>query len=235
MKSVTIIAAFSGGLLSFFSPCLLPLLPAYLSFLSGVAVLDQSELKKARVRIFLSALFFVLGFTLIFSLFGVSAGALGRLFIPYKTLMVRISGIIVIIFGLYMVGAFRLLGLPYLKSLDLSRMRVSGYLGSLLVGAAFSFGYIPCIGPILGAILVLASTTGKAVIGGLLLAIYSVGFGLPFLIVALGISLFTPLLRRLNKIAGIVYIVAGVLLIIFGILVLTGLMTVITSRLGRLF
>lgn len=232
MKSVTIIAAFSGGLLSFFSPCLLPLLPAYLSFLSGVVVLDQSELKKARLRIFLSALFFVLGFTLVFSFFGVSAGAFGRLFLPYKALMIKIGGVIIILFGLYMVGFFRLLDLPYLSGVDISRLKISGFFGSFLVGAAFSFGYVPCIGPILGAILVLAGTTGEATLGGLLLAIYSVGFGLPFLAVAAGISLFTPLLRRLNKVAGIVHIIAGVLLIVFGVLVLAGLMNVITSRLG---
>lgn len=234
-QSVSILVAFTAGLVSFVSPCVLPLIPAYLSFLSGVAVLDTHEVKKARLEIFLSALVFVLGFTIVFSLFGVGVGALGQLFIPYRSIMIRVGGVLIILFGLYMLGFFRLLGIPYLRPSDFSKLHVPGYIGAFLLGTAFAFAYVPCIGAILGSILVLASGSGTALSGGILLAVYSAGFGIPFLVVAVGVSFFIPILRRLNRFAGIIQVIAGVLMLLFGVLVASGLVTMLTARLGLLY
>jgi cytochrome c-type biogenesis protein len=235
LEAIPVAVAFVAGLLSFLSPCLLPLVPAYLTYLSGVSIASLEEIRRARIRIFTHALLFVLGFTLIYVLLGLSAGALGRLFIIYRILFDRVAGTVIILFGLYMLGVFRFISLSYAKQFDLGGVRMTGYLGSFVVGVAFSFTNLACVGPILGSILLLAGTGGKAGIGAFLLAIYSLGLGIPFLVSALGVGFFSPYISRMGRFLGILQKVSGFLLILFGILVFTGVMTLIMGRLVTLF
>lgn len=235
LGGVPIAIAFVAGLFSFLSPCLLPLVPAYLTFLSGVSVASLKDSPGARIRIFTHALLFVLGFTLILVLLGLSAGALGRLLIIYRILFARIAGIVIIIFGLYMLGVLRFIGLSYGKQFDLGRVKIAGYFGSFVVGVAFSFTHLACVGPILGTILLLAGTGGKAVLGAFLLLIYSLGLGMPFIVFALGVGFFSPYISKMGRFLGILQTASGILLILFGILVFTGVMTVIMNRLVTLF
>lgn len=235
LGAIPVAVAFVAGILSFLSPCLLPLIPAYLTFLSGVSVASLKDASGARIRIFTHALLFVLGFTLILVLLGLSAGALGRLLIIYRILFARIAGIVIIIFGLYMLGVLRFIGLSYGKQFDLGRVKIAGYFGSFVVGVAFSFTHLACVGPILGTILILAGTAGKAGIGAFLLSIYSLGLGIPFLTFALGVGFFSPYIRRMGRFLRILQIVSGILLILFGILVFSGVMTVVMGRLVTLF
>jgi cytochrome c-type biogenesis protein len=221
MTQIPYIVAFSGGLLSFFSPCVLPLVPAYLANLAGVTAIDPDSRKSYLPALFHS-LAFVLGFSIIFIGMGASVGLIGTSITAHSTLLRHISGGLIIAFGIFLIAAFKLPWLNYEKRLKTTSTSNPGYLRSIGIGAAFALGWTPCIGPILGAILTLAWTSQTVGEGALLLTIYSLGLGIPFIILGLVWGAIMPLWKSINRYLGVISIVSGALLIIVGILILTG-------------
>lgn len=213
--------AFLGGLVSFLSPCVIPLVPGYLSFLTGMSgeELAASENRKA---VLFPALLFVLGFSLVFVALGASASLLGGFVRQNTQIISQIGGIIVILFGIYMLGIIKIPGLYSEKRMDLSKSRKFGKYAGFFMGMGFAAGWTPCIGPILASILTLAANSGSASVGTSLLLVYSLGLALPFLLLALMFSSFMPLIRFISRYSGIINKVAGVLLIALGVLLLTG-------------
>ncbi|MFC2049901.1 cytochrome c biogenesis CcdA family protein [Chloroflexota bacterium] len=221
MTQIPYIVAFSGGLLSFFSPCVLPLVPAYLANLAGVTAIDPQSRKSYLPALFHS-LSFVLGFSIIFIAMGASVGLIGTALTAYSVLLRQIGGGLIIAFGIFLIAAFKLPWLNYEKRLKSTTSSSPSYLRSIGIGAAFALGWTPCIGPILGAILTLAWSSQTAAEGALLLTIYSLGLGIPFIIIGLVWGAIMPLWKSINRYLGIISIVSGALLIIVGILILTG-------------
>ena len=220
-----IFSAFVAGLLTFLAPCTLPLVPAYLGFISGVSKEDlEDETKKdeVRKRILLNGVFFILGFSIVFIIFGTLAGLIGQGLTPYRIWLTRIGGVLVILFGLFMIGAFRIPFLQVDKRIKIPQwLEVGKPSSSLVIGSAFAFGWTPCVGPILGSILLLASTSTTALQGALLLTVFSLGLAVPFLLVALGFSQATKYITKLSKYIKWVSIVGGVFLILLGLLLVT--------------
>jgi cytochrome c-type biogenesis protein len=226
-ESVSIITAFVAGLLSFFSPCVLPLVPIYLGYMTGTAANNLGTAK--RLRILLHALFFVLGFSIIFVLLGAVAGLLGSLIGRVLPILVRIGGVLLIVLGLSLCGVINIPLLQMDKHLNMDNRREKGYWASFLVGIVFAAGWTPCIGPVLASILFLAANSQTMVNGALLLGIYSLGLGLPFVVAGGLINLAVPLFRRMGRWARIFNYIGGGLLIAMGFLLLTGLFYQITS------
>jgi cytochrome c-type biogenesis protein len=221
MTQIPYIVAFTGGLLSFFSPCVLPLVPAYLANLAGVTAIDP-QTRKSYLPALFHSLSFVLGFSIIFIVLGASVGLIGTTITAHSALLRQIAGGLIIAFGIFLIAAFKLPWLNYEKRLKTTASSNPGYLRSIGIGAAFALGWTPCIGPILGAILTLAWSTQTVAEGALLLAIYSLGLGIPFIILGLVWGAIMPLWKSINRYLGVISIVSGVLLIIVGILILTG-------------
>jgi cytochrome c-type biogenesis protein len=224
LTDITYWTAFAAGLLSFFSPCVLPLVPAYLANLAGASAIDTDEKRKVWPTL-LHSIFFVLGFSTIFILMGASAGLIGSVITEYAEPLRIISGIVVIIFGIFLIAAYKIPWLNYEKRMHIQGARNPGYLRSMLIGAAFSLGWTPCIGPILGSILFVASYTQETAKGALLLSAYSLGMGIPFLIIGLAWSYIVPFWKGITRHLVLISILSGVLLIIVGILMLTGQLT----------
>jgi len=221
MTQIPYIVAFSGGLLSFFSPCVLPLVPAYLANLAGVTAIDP-QTRKSYLPALFHSLSFVLGFSLIFIGLGASVGLIGTTITAHSALLRHIAGGLIIAFGIFLIAAFKLPWLNYEKRLNTTVGSNPGYLRSIGIGAAFALGWTPCIGPILGAILTIAWSSQTAAEGALLLAIYSLGLGIPFIILGLVWGAIMPWWKNINRHLGTISIVSGVLLIIVGIFILTG-------------
>ncbi len=221
MENVSVAVAFTAGLLSFLSPCVLPLVPVYLASLVGPELFDAKRTGR-RLPIFLHSLSFVLGFSLVFTTMGAIAGLTGFAINPSLALLNKISGSLLIAFGLFLLAALKIPWLNYEKRLSPSLGNATGYLRSFLIGASFSLVWTACVGPILGGILAIALNTATAWHGAYLLAIYSLGLGLPFLVIGLAFDSLLPLLRRIQRYTRIIHVVSGLLLIIIGILVLTG-------------
>jgi len=218
-------ASFIAGLLTFLAPCTLPLVPAYLGFISGV---DQKELKDpatarfARRKIFLNGLMFILGFTLIFIAFGVLAGFAGTALAPYRVWLARVGGALVILFGLFMLGVFNLSFFQSDKRIPIpSWLKLGKPSSSLFIGGTFALGWTPCVGPILGSILLLAGTSGTALEGGIMLTIFSVGLAIPFLVIAAAFSRATVYVEKISRYLTAVSYVGGVFLILLGLLLIT--------------
>jgi cytochrome c-type biogenesis protein len=218
--NVSLLVALSAGLLSFLSPCVLPLVPVYLAIISGQSV---GEAGKGRLRLplFLHSVVFVLGFTLFFALLGTGAGFAGAALGEHRELIRLISGGLMVAFGVFMLAATRVPRLNFVKRLNPNVGRTTGYLRSLLIGALFAVGWTPCVGPILGGIFTLAFNTDTAARGAGLLAVYSLGLGIPFLAMGLAFDTLSPVLRRINRYSTVIYIVSGLLLITVGVLMLT--------------
>ena len=210
--------AFAAGLLSFLSPCVLPLVPSYVGFLTGMSL---PELGARRRIALLHAFCFVIGFSLIFVLLGASATALGRALRFYQVWLTRAGGVLIIAFGLYCLGVLRLNALQMERRVQLQDKPV-GFLGSVLVGMAFGAGWTPCIGPILGAILSLATVEQDVNRGMLLLGAYSAGLAVPFLLAALAVESFLDWFQRFRKYLPWVMRISGVLLIAVGVLMVSG-------------
>src|SRR5439155_1244894 len=206
--------AFAAGLLSFLSPCVLPLIPSYVGFLTGLSL---EELQARRGTALLHALWFVAGFSLIFLALGATASALGRLLLRYQLWIGRVGGVLVVGFGLYLLGVLRPAFLMRERRLELARKPL-GYLGSAVVGIAFGAAWTPCIGPILGAILTLAAVQASVGRGVALLATYALGLAIPFLITAFALDRFLSWFRRFRPYLAWVDRIAGVLLILLGLL-----------------
>jgi len=220
-----LIAAFIAGLITFLAPCTLPLVPAYIAFISGVStddLKDPARAKEARRKIFLNGVFFILGFSIVFIVFGTLAGIVGQSLTPFRIWLTRIGGVLVIFFGLFMLGIFKLPFLQVDKRLKIpSFLKIGKPSSSLAIGSAFAFGWTPCVGPILGSILLLASTSTTALQGALLLTVFSAGLAVPFLLVAIGFSHATKYIEKISKYLKWVSIIGGVFLILLGFLLLT--------------
>lgn len=220
MENVSIVVAFTAGLFSFLSPCVLPLVPVYLASLVGPELLDRQGAGR-RLPTFLHSLSFVLGFSMIFTTMGAIAGLTGFAINPSLALLSKISGSFLIAFGLFLLAALKVPWLNYEKRLSPSLGSTTGYLRSFLIGASFSLAWTACVGPILGAILAIALNTATAWYGAYLLAIYSLGLGLPFLVIGLAFDSLAPVLRRIQRYTRIINVVGGLLLIVIGVLTLT--------------
>lgn len=231
--SIGFFAAFAAGLLSFLSPCVLPLIPGYLSFMTGLTTAELSDDSRPAARIMGTAVLFVLGFSLVFVGLGASASVLGRFLTDYRDIIEKVAGIVVVAFGIFMLGVIKLPGLYGEARMDLAFSRRFGRGAALVMGMAFAAGWTPCVGPILGTILALAASTGSAARGALLLFTYSLGLGVPFLLVAWLFGSVKPLLAWLNKNSLIINRVAGALLIAIGVLIFSGRLTVIAAWLSK--
>lgn len=220
MESISIIVAFSAGLLSFLSPCVLPLVPVYLASLVGPEIFEARS-TGIRLPVFLHSLSFVFGFSLIFVSMGAIAGLTGFVINPSLALLNKISGSLLIAFGLFILAALKVPWLNYEKRLNPSLGSTTGYLRSFLIGAIFSLAWTACVGPILGGILAIALNSATAWHGAYLLAFYSLGLGLPFLIIGVAFDSMVPLLKRIQRYSQIIHVTSGLLLIVIGILILT--------------
>jgi cytochrome c-type biogenesis protein len=228
-SNVSLIAAFAAGFLSFISPCVLPLIPGYISFVSGVSVEEMrgdSPPATSRLQIFGTSLAFVLGFSLVFIALGASATAIGKFMFAKLPLLSKIAGGVLIVFGLHTMGVFRLAFLDTEKRVHTQR-KPAGPLGALLVGVAFAFGWTPCIGPILGGILAIAGSRNSVGEGITLLAVYSLGLGIPFLLTSLAINRFFGAAKKIRKYYHAIEVTSGALLVAIGVLILTGQLTLI--------
>lgn len=210
--------AFTAGVLSFLSPCVLPLVPSYIGFLTGMTLPEMSGRRRAAL---VHAVLFVAGFSLVFVLLGATATALGRALNYYQLWLQRIGGVLIIAFGLVCLGVIKVGFLDRERRVQVEQKPL-GYLGSVLVGMAFAAGWTPCIGPVLGAILGLAATAQDLSRGMLLLAVYSAGLALPFLIAALALETFLEWFQRFRPFLPWVMRVSGVLLVFVGILMVSG-------------
>jgi cytochrome c-type biogenesis protein len=213
-----LLVAFAAGLLSFLSPCVLPLVPSYIGFLTGMTLPEMAGRRRTAL---VHALLFVAGFSLVFILLGASATALGRALNYYQVWLQRVGGALIILFGLLCLGLFKGGLLTQERRLHLERKPV-GYLGSALVGMAFGAGWTPCIGPVLGGILGLAATSTDVSRGVLLLAVYSAGLALPFLIAAVAVDSFLAWFQRFRRYLPWVMRLSGLLLVFVGLLLVTG-------------
>ncbi len=226
IADITIFAAFAAGVVSFLSPCVLPLVPPYLCFLAGSSLeelTDEAVDSVVRRRVIVSAIIFILGFSTVFIALGATASAIGELLREYLDLLSKIAGVIVIIMGLHFLGLFKL-GFLNRDTRYQHGDRPRGMLGSYAIGLAFALGWTPCIGPILGAILAVAAAEESVSKGAILLAIYSAGLGVPFLFAAFGINGFLAFMKRFRKHLGTVEKIMGGLLVLTGIMFLTGAM-----------
>jgi len=233
-----IISSFVAGIFTFFAPCTLPLIPAFLGIISGSNLEDfkyPEKMKRARWRIFNNALLYVLGFSLVFILFGTAFSFIGQLsFI--KIWLPRIGGIFIVLFGLFLVGLLKISWLNIEQKIIASRLfsRVSS-VNSFLIGVVFALGWSPCVGPLLGSVLLLASTSGTFSQGIFLLVVFSVGLGLPFLVTALFVGKAFTVFRGWGRMLGIINKIAGIFLIFLGFLLISDLFSVFHNQLLLFF
>jgi len=230
--------AFVAGLASFLSPCVLPLVPAYIGYLGGRTAFEDDETGNNKWSVFSHGLAFVVGFSVVFILLGVATSALGGLLSGARDWLEKIGGIVVVIFGLHMTGIWRIPFLQYDTRKQDQPERNRGYVSSFLMGIFFSAGWSPCVGPVLGAILTLSLSGGSVLTGGTLLAAYSAGLSIPFLIAALGVGWVTTTLRKYGKALHYLEIAMGGVLIVIGLMLFFGLfeqLTIYLTRFGSLF
>ncbi len=223
MEQIPLLVAFSGGILSFLSPCILPLVPVYLASLYGPEIFDAG--RRNRVPVFLHSLSFVVGFSIVFTLLGIAVGMAGFAVNLSLPLIQKISGSLLLAFGVFMLVALKVPRLNFEKRLTPSGGLATGYLRSFLTGAIFTVAWTPCVSPILGSIMALAWASETAAQGGYLLAVYSLGLGLPLLAIGIAFDSLSPLLKRINRYSNLIYMISGALLVVMGILVLANKLT----------
>lgn len=229
-SSIGIVIAFTAGLLSFLSPCVLPLVPSYVTFITGLSVEDVTKTRRTAL---VHALLFIAGFTIIFLLLGAGATTLGFVVKSQRAWLARIGGVLIIVFGLYLLGVLNIGAFARERRVHLANKPV-GYLGSVLVGIAFGAGWSPCIGPILGAILTYTASEADLQRGMLLLLSYSMGLAVPFIAAAFAVDWFLKAFARFRKYLGYVQKVAGVLLIAVGLLMVSNYFTILATMLQAL-
>jgi cytochrome c-type biogenesis protein len=227
--SLGLTIAFGAGLLSFLSPCVLPLIPSYVTFITGLSLED---VQKARRAALIHSLLFVLGFTLIFLALGATATALGQLLGYQRVWITRVGGVLIIVFGLYMLGVFNISLFSQERRIHIANKPI-GYLGTLLVGIAFGAGWTPCIGPILGSILTYAASSADLSRGIWLLLAYSLGLAVPFLLSAIAVERFLDFFSRMKRQMGWITRTSGVLMIAIGILMVTNYFTILAAVLNQ--
>ena len=220
---VSFTIAFVAGFLSFISPCVLPLVPSYLSYITGLS-LDQltndDDRRKLRGTIMTNSLLFIGGFSFVFMAFGASASFAGQLLFAYSDYLQKIGGILIIFFGLYVMGMFKLKFLALEKRIQLPT-RPAGYVGSVLIGMVFGAAWTPCVGPILGSILALAATSDSMMAGVQLLGVYSLGLGIPLFVTALGVDSFLNYFKKVRAYMWAVSATSGVFLVLVGVMIYT--------------
>ncbi|MCC7201659.1 MAG: sulfite exporter TauE/SafE family protein [Nitrospirae bacterium] len=228
---ISVFVAFSAGFLSFVSPCVLPLVPSFVTYITGLTFEDitaTEEKNRVRYITITNSLAFIAGFSSVFVLLGASATYIGAVFLSYQDIVQKTGGILIILFGLYIMGVIKLSFLSAQKKFHIEN-KPAGLIGSFLVGMAFAAGWTPCVGPILGSILLYASTTGSITKGMGLLAVYSLGLGLPLFISALAINSFLATFKVLSRYMRWITILSGAFLIIVGIMIFTDSFTYLTS------
>jgi cytochrome c-type biogenesis protein len=227
LPDVSLLAAFGAGFLSFISPCVLPLIPGYISYVSGMSLEDMRTADAgARRRLIVATLCFILGFSLIFMAMGASASAIGALLLQHLRVVQKIAGVIIVALGLHLMGLFRIAWLARDTRVQTSR-RPATPAGAIVVGMAFGFGWTPCIGPILGGILTIAGSKSTIGEGVLLLGVYSAGLGVPFFLTSLAIDRFFAASAKVRRYYRAIEVTSGALLILLGILLFTGRFTLI--------
>ncbi len=235
MTEVNVFVAFAAGVFSFLSPCVLPLIPSYLSFVSGVSLEEMRGAQAAarvRTRVLLNSVAFILGFSLVFVSLGASASFLGSLFLAYRDAIRLAGGFFVLLVGLYLVGVFKIAALERYLQFDL-KDKPAGYLGSVLVGITFAVAWTPCVGPVLGAVLALAGASGEVGRGIFLLSSYAAGHAVPFFFSAMAVNSFLQFSQRFRRYIHAVHVMGGVLLIVAGILLITDYMTFLNAYVLR--
>ena len=235
-QELSILIVFIAGLLSFLSPCVLPIIPGYIAFVSGLSIADMTGndvADKKMASAMLSSLMFVFGFSAVFVVLGASATWLGAFLTQRLPLLISIAGVVIIIFGLQQIGLFKFGFMLSTKQIDLPAEKLGAFKAPLL-GAAFAFGWTPCIGPILAAILTDAATMDTVGKGVMLLIVYSAGLGIPFLLTTVAMKGFFKLFSRIKKHMNLIQKLSGSVLVLLGVLMITGKLTLITTKLGFL-
>jgi cytochrome c-type biogenesis protein len=235
VNQVSLLAAFLAGLVSFVSPCVLPLVPSYITFITGVSF-DELTAAEAAPRVrrltVIHSLAFIFGFSLVFIALGATATVTGQFLREHQDSVRRVGGVLIILFGIYLTGLIKIPALSRERKMTLTT-KPWGVLGSVLVGVTFAAGWTPCIGPILASILVYASTAKTVTTGVVLLSVYSLGLGVPFFISSLAMNSFLAASKRIRGSLGAIEIASGVVLIVFGILLVTNLFSYFVSFLAR--
>ena len=233
MADISIIAAFAAGTISFLSPCVLPLVPGYISIVSGISLdrlQDEAGQDSSITRIVIfNSIFFILGFSVTFITMGASATLLGAVLLSRLNILYRIAGVLIIIFGLHLIGVFKI---PFLyQDTRFHNVKPRGMMGAFVLGLAFAFGWSPCLGPILAGILTMASTRESVSEGVALLSVYSAGLGLPFLMTSIGLNKFLSFYSRFKQHLRKVEVVSGVLVVAIGTMIVTNTLTRLNSYL----
>jgi len=224
MEDISALTALGAGFVSFLSPCVLPLVPIYLAGLAGPEILEVKTDKRS-THLFRHTLIFVAGFAVVFIVLGAGAGLAGFAISANMHIIRRVASILLIVFGSLLLLSQKIPGLNLIKHVSPSQSKATGYLRSFATGAVFTMVLTPCVGPILGGILTLAVASETASRGAALLGIYSLGLGIPFLIIGAAFDAVLPFLRRLQRYSRVIYIVSGVVLLVMGILSLTGILS----------
>ena len=229
-EAISYPAAFTAGLLSFLSPCVLPLIPAYFTFITGFSLEELTESRDSEIRkkVFLSTILFVSGFSLVFILMGASASYLGGLIYNYRELIRIIGGIFIIILGVHLTGIIRIRGLDFEKRINMEKKPLH-FFGTFIVGMAFGAGWSPCIGPLLGSIIIIAGSQETVWQGIVLLAIYSAGLAIPFIIMSVFINFLLIFIKKASRVLQYINTAAGILLIIVGLILVTNKLYVLTG------
>ena len=232
--------AFGAGLISFLSPCVLPLIPGYISFISGVSLQEMQNgsladglLNNQKLTVILNSMFFIVGFSIIFILLGASATWIGTLLSTRISFLTKAAGLVIILFGLFKLGLFRPLVFFKEVRFNVERKKV-GFIWALILGASFAFGWTPCIGPILTGILVFAGTLDHVHQGVFLLSVYSLGLGIPFLLTALGVNQFFKFFDRIKRHLGLLEKITGGIMVLLGLLIFFNKLIVIPGYLSFL-
>jgi len=226
-ETITYPAAFLAGLLSFLSPCILPLIPAYFSFITGLSLDELTQNKReTRNKVILSTLFYVAGFSFIFILLGASASFLGGLTSQYSWVVRYLGGAIILIFGFHLLGIINIKGLNFEKKFHVQQKPLH-LMGTFVIGMAFGAGWSPCIGPMLGSILIVAGNQNTVLEGMLLLTVYSAGLAIPFIAMSIFINYILEFMKKATKFIGVLNKISGILLILIGLLLIFDKLTLL--------
>ena len=229
-EAVSFPAAFLAGLLSFFSPCILPLVPAYFTFITGFSLEELTKDRNVEIRkkVFLSTVSYVLGFSFVFVFMGASASYLGGFIYKYREFIRIIGGILIIVLGVHLTGIIRISGLDFEKRIQMEKKPLH-FLGTFIIGMAFGAGWSPCIGPLLGSILIIASSQKTVWQGILLLSVYSAGLAIPFVIMSIFINFLLLFIKKASRAMQYVNTVAGILLIVVGLVLVTNKLYILSG------